>query len=248
MKKLLIQCAVFAMIFLSACSNSPPTPDISPTTSALTVMESSFRGVDETTNPGTEAEESCSQPGNGFSDTENAQTSTGSVKKEPVITDIPPTTNIEDETVEETGTMTEQPMSTETVCIEQPEPTEAPKETVPSTTEIPDLAETIAPAEPPDINPEPDPDSTEETAAPEFDIGYWVDYAKSIAVSKGLILEPGAIECWDNPITANANCAYLERDINSRMNRYARDEDTTEVWVWYEKVGEEEYLIYVGYA
>lgn len=246
MKKLLIQSTVFAMILLSACSHSSPPQDALPANSTLTATESRLQSVNETTSPGTEAKESCSQPGSGFSDIENMQTSTAPVKKEPITTDIPPTTYIENETVDEIGTMAEQPVATETTCIEQPEPTEVPKETVPPATEASESEEETVPTEPPVIIPKPDP--TDESTATEFDIGYWVDYAKSIAVSKGLVLEPGAKECWDNPITANSNCIYLERDINSRMNRYARDEDTTEVWVWYEKVGEDNYLIYVGYA
>lgn len=246
MKKLLIQSTVFAMILLSACSHSSPPQDALPVNSTLTATESRLQSVDETTRPETEATESCSQPGGGFSDTENVQTNTNPVKKEPITTDIPPTTYIENETVEETGTMADQPVVTETTCIEQPEHTEVSKETVPPATEASEYEEETVPTEPPGIIREPDP--AEETAAPKFDIDYWVGYAKSIAVSKGLVLEPGAKECWDNPITANSNCIYLERDINSRMNRYARDEGTTEVWVWYEKVGEDNYLIYVGYA
>lgn len=83
---------------------------------------------------------------------------------------------------------------------------------------------------------------------PAFDINYWISYAQGVAVSKGLALESSAVDCWDNPITANPDCIYLERDINSRMNRYAKDEDVTDVWIWYECVGVNSYLIYVGYA
>ena len=83
---------------------------------------------------------------------------------------------------------------------------------------------------------------------PSFDINYWISYAQGVAVSKGLTLESSAVDCWDNPITANPDCIYLERDINSRMNRYARDEDITDVWIWYECIGTNSYLIYVGYA
>ena len=41
---------------------------------------------------------------------------------------------------------------------------------------------------------------------------------------------------------------YLERDICSRLNRYAAAETITDVWVWYEAVGANSYLIYIGYA
>ena len=41
---------------------------------------------------------------------------------------------------------------------------------------------------------------------------------------------------------------YLERDIQSRLNRYAADAEITDVWVWYEPVSTGSYLIYIGYA
>ena len=88
--------------------------------------------------------------------------------------------------------------------------------------------------------PEPEPVAT-------FDIDYWISYAKTTAQQNGLSLDSSATDCWDNPITANPDCIYLERDINSRMSRYARDGFTC-VWVWYECIGTHSYLIYVGYA
>ena len=83
---------------------------------------------------------------------------------------------------------------------------------------------------------------------PTFDIDCWISYAKSTAVSLGLTLDSSATDCWDNPITAKPTCIYLERDINSRLNRYAKDGEITAVWVWYECVGTSSYLIYIGYA
>ena len=120
--------------------------------------------------------------------------------------------------------------------------TETPKETeTPKTTEV--SKEPEPPAPPVETEQEQDPEPE-----PTFDINYWISYAQGVAVSKGLTLESSAVDCWDNPITANPDCIYLERDINSRMNRYARDEDITDVWIWYECVGENSYLIYIGYA
>ena len=78
------------------------------------------------------------------------------------------------------------------------------------------------------------PTITEPEPEPAFDIDYWISYAKSTAVSLGLTLENSATECWDNPITAKPTCIYLERDINSRLNRYAKDGEITAVWIWYE--------------
>lgn len=114
------------------------------------------------------------------------------------------------------------------VLPEKPEETEGPKEepSLPAITE-------------PEPAPEPEP---------AFDIDYWISYAKSTAVSSGLTLEDSATECWDNPITAKPTCIYLERDINSRLNRYAKDGEITAVWIWYECVGTSSYLIYIGYA
>lgn len=95
---------------------------------------------------------------------------------------------------------------------------------------------------------EPELPSEEEPAEPAFDIQTWIDYAKAYAESVGLRLESSAVDCWDNPIDADADCIYLERDICSRLNRYAADETITDVWVWYEAVGANSYLIYIGYA
>lgn len=83
---------------------------------------------------------------------------------------------------------------------------------------------------------------------PQFDIDYWVSYAENYAESVGLRLEHSAVDCWDNPISANAKCKYLERDIKSRLNYYAKAEDITDVWIWAEKVADNSYEIYIGYA
>lgn len=114
------------------------------------------------------------------------------------------------------------------VLPEKPEKAESPKEepSVPAITE-----------------PEPTPETE-----PAFDIEHWISYAKSTAVSLGLTLDSSATDCWDNPITAKPTCIYLERDINSRLNRYAKDGEITAVWIWYECVGTSSYLIYIGYA
>lgn len=86
------------------------------------------------------------------------------------------------------------------------------------------------------------------TTEKSFDVNYWVSYAKNYAESIGLNLDSSATECWDNPINANTKCIYLERDIQSRLNRYAKDDDITDVWIWAEKVSENSYQIYIGYA
>ena len=130
----------------------------------------------------------------------------------------------------------------ETKAPETTPVTETPNETeAPKTTEVPKEPEPPATS----VETEPEPETEPK---PTFDINYWISYAQGVAVSKGLTLECSAVDCWDNPITANPDCIYLERDINSRMSRYAKYEDITDVWIWYECVGTNSYLIYVGYA
>lgn len=90
--------------------------------------------------------------------------------------------------------------------------------------------------------------SSAKPAEPTFDINYWITYAENYAESVGLRLERSAVDCWDNPISANAKCKYLERDIKSRLNYYAKAEDITDVWIWAEKVVDNSYEIYIGYA
>ena len=127
---------------------------------------------------------------------------------------------------------------------ETPPTVSSPTETTP-----PKASEPEPPTEPMATQPqEPESPAEEEPTEPAFDIQTWVDYAKAYAESVGLQLESSAVDCWDNPIDADADCIYLERDICSRLNRYAADETITDVWVWYEAVGANSYLIYIGYA
>lgn len=107
-------------------------------------------------------------------------------------------------------------------------------------------AESSAPNQPQESAPEPDPEP--EPEAPAFDIGYWISYAQSYAESVGLTLDPEAVYCWDNPITAGSHCLYLERDISDRLGRYGRDNDITAVWIWAESRGDGSYDLYIGYA
>ena len=128
---------------------------------------------------------------------------------------------------EETLPTVSSPTETTPPKASEPEPSEEPTETQPQ---------------------EPEPPVAEEPTEPIFDIQTWIDYAKVYAESVGLRLESSAVDCWDNPIDADSDCIYLERDICSRLNRYAADETITDVWVWYEAVGANSYLIYIGYA
>ena len=82
----------------------------------------------------------------------------------------------------------------------------------------------------------------------EFDINYWISYAQNYAKSIGLIIDETATECWDNPISANANNKNIGFDIESRLNRYRNDEGFISVWIWAEKISDTQYELYIGYA
>lgn len=124
-----------------------------------------------------------------------------------------------------------------------------PTVNIPTETTPPKASEPEPPEESTETQPqESKPPDEEEPTEPAFDIQTWIDYAKAYAESVGLRLESSAVDCWDNPIDAAADRIYLERDICSRLNRYAADEAITDVWVWYEAVGANSYLIYIGYA
>ena len=82
----------------------------------------------------------------------------------------------------------------------------------------------------------------------EFDISYWIFYAQNYAQNIGLTLDETAIECWDNPISANANNKNIGADIESRLNRYKNVEGFTSVWIWAEKLYDTQYELYIGYA
>ena len=113
-----------------------------------------------------------------------------------------------------------------------------------------------SPAPAPSATPEPEPTPTPaptpappvESTAPAFNINNWISYAQNYARGAGLNLDPTATACWDNPIAAGAHCAYLERDIQSRLNRYARDESISDVWIWAEQRTDGSYDFYIGYA
>ena len=167
---------------------------------------------------------------------------------EPPVLATQPTeqTTIPPEQINEPGPPVTEPASTAAAADTPPntEPVSQP----PQPTEPPATKSPAAPTQPePTTEPPAPPETAQPTEAP-FDIDYWIGYAQTVATEKGLVLEPSAVDCWDNPISANPNCIYLERDITARLNRYAGDGDITDVWIWYECVGENRYLIYIGYA
>ena len=64
----------------------------------------------------------------------------------------------------------------------------------------------------------------------------------SLTVSLG-IKDPDSLD----ESLATVMTASIE-DIQSRLNRYANDEDITDVWIWAEPTGNGRYDLYIGYA
>lgn len=133
-------------------------------------------------------------------------------------------------------TNSDSPVPPKESATQKPKPVESTKPTTAPT-------QTAQPETPPSVTEKPT-----EPPVQKFDIDYWINYAKRYAQSVGLHLDSTATDCWDNPIPANAQCKYLERDIQNRLNRYAKDDDITSVWIWAEKVSDNSYEIYIGYA
>lgn len=239
MRKTLMIITVVLILSLCGCSNVPQTSETS-------------TEVDQTETLSIKDSEEISQETDAPQSSVNIDTPEESgIASETTVSDVKETESIpqpKEETRATGDSVTTSPFEpvkpssepAETKVPETTPTTETPKETeAPKTTEVPKEPE--PPATSVKTEPEPEPEPT-------FDINYWISYAQGVAVSKGLTLESSAGDCWDNPITANPDCIYLERDINSRMSRYAKDEDITDVWIWYECVGTNSYLIYVGYA
>lgn len=142
------------------------------------------------------------------------------------------------------------------------------KEQTANTAELPDEADTtVTPIPKPSVptqteSKEPEPEVTPPAVTeqppvtteapgeiePVFDIGYWISFAKGYAESVGLALDSEAVYCWDSPLGAGAHSKYLERDITACLNRYAKDEEITAVWVWAEPTGDNTFDLYIGYA
>ena len=141
--------------------------------------------------------------------------------------------------------------STETTVEAPAEPVTTKPETTTEPTVTPETpAEAVEAEKPTEIleTVETPPESVTEPSKTEFDINYWIDFARSYALRIGLEIDETAVDCWDNPTTANADCIYLERDLTHRLDRYNRDDDITAVNIWAESLGNGNYLIYIAYA
>ncbi len=90
--------------------------------------------------------------------------------------------------------------------------------------------------------------TTEASTESKIDIDYYISYAKNYAQSIGLGYDNSATECWDNPISVTSGTTNTIANIESRLNRYKNIEGFEYICIWYEKVGENNYEIYIGYA
>ena len=86
------------------------------------------------------------------------------------------------------------------------------------------------------------------TQEQKVDIEYYVEYAKNYALNIGLTYDVEATECWDNPISVTSKTTSTISNIESRLNRYKNLEGFESVCIWYEKCGENDYDLYIGYA
>ena len=126
----------------------------------------------------------------------------------------------------------------------KPAETESPTEP-PKVTEPPESKPTESPKS---VDPTPTETEKPKPADSQFDINYWIEFARKYAENIGLAINPEAVSCWDNPIIAGPNSKYLERDIKARMNRYKNVEGFTDIWVWAEPDKNGNYRLFIGYA
>ncbi len=247
MKRIRIWCLLPVLLLFCGCSLKPDIPlsarqtetSAPVTTAAVEEHETDSKSSSQpvTGESAETADAEVSEIRETMLETQQAETATADKNEEkPPESSSQPVSRNDDQASEENQTDSAEEKKPDPVPGETNEPvTEAPPE--PEPTQKPDPEP--EPVEEPVTKPEPEP---------AFDIDYWISFARNLAESKGLVLDSTAVECWDNPITANPECIYLERDLTSRISRYADDEDISAVWIWYESAGSNEYLIYIGYA
>ena len=222
MKKIII---LLLALLMSACSAVKPAE----TLSSMQTEPTAETTVAETAAP-EETMESISEETETIIETPREEPPT------PIIIERPEQKPAPETTAETTTGVPVELVETETTvkpATTQEIPTETVKEDKP--TEIPETVETP-------------PESVTEPPKAEFDVNYWISFARSYALQIGLEIDETAVDCWDNPTTANTDCIYLERDLTHRLDRYNRDDDITAVNIWAESLGNGNYLIYIAYA
>lgn len=214
--------ALLLMIVLTGCNNAPPNED---KTQPFSFSESNQSTPESEAPAVNEIKEVETTP-------ETLQESEPDKQKETMEKD---TVSSEQPQTDSDNRQTVQPAELPNEADKTDNPISTPQPSVPEQTE----------------SKAPEPPKTEEAPGetkPDFDIDYWISFAKDYAESVGLQLDSEAIYCWDNPIRAGAHCEYLERDIHSRLDRYKADEEITAVWIWAEELSDGIYDLYIGYA
>lgn len=207
-------------ILLSACSAVKPAETVSSMQTEPKVTETTVADTPATAPPEEVAETTTKEAETKPSTPETVSEVPKDETPEPSVSERPEKKSTPENTTAETSRAPETPV--EAVKVETP-------------TEIPETVKTPS-------------ESVTEPSKTEFDVNYWIDFATAYALQIGLEIDETAVDCWDNPTTANADCIYLERDLTSRLNRYNRDEDITAVNIWAESLGNGKYLIYIAYA
>ena len=203
MKKIII---LLLALLMSACSAVKPAE----TLSSMQTEPTAETTVAETTAP-EETMESTSEENEAVIEAPKEDPTAPSDDERPEQKSVPETSTV---TIAETPI---ESVKTESSTVPPTTP-ETPAETVKEDkqTEMPETVETP-------------PESVTEPPKAEFDVNYWVGFARSYALQIGLEIDPTAVDCWDNPTPANADCIYLERDLTHRLDRYNRDDDITAV-------------------
>ena len=86
------------------------------------------------------------------------------------------------------------------------------------------------------------------TAEPTVNFDFYITYAKEFAKNIDLQYNSTATEFMDNPITVNTNADRVTADIESRLKRYKNIEGFEYICTWCEKIAENKFKIYIGYA
>ncbi len=220
MKKVLIVFAALAVLSLSACSDIPSSP--------ASQVESEISSTPSVITTESEAD-SGTESTFPFEQVKEPSGKSESVAEEQSAVDSTPA---------ETSTENAQSQAQQPMMEREPEQaTQTPVSTEPAT----------PPASHEPASPEPTLEPTPEPAQSSFDASRYVGYAKSYGQSISLSLDSAATACWDDPITANADCIYLERDIRDRLDWYQAS-GYTAFWVWSVDNGGGNYQIYIGYA
>lgn len=231
MKKQTLAAAVLALLLLAGCAEQPPSYD--------------------DTGSESQPESSIAHSGSVLPDC-GTSSLTGEESELPVVSEVPeaekPSAISQEQTETQPPAVSSEPKQEEQRqdpnASSQPVATQKEKEPA-SQPEQPQSTATV-PNEPITSESQTQPTHTQ-PELPIFDVSAYVQAANDYGAQIGLALDSTATACWDDPLTANAGCLYLTRDLQDRLDWY-KQSGFTAFWVWSEQIAGEEYLIYIGYA